>query len=64
MKDLFEEFTKTKMEDEVKTKFCKLLQKMPTERMMTERFDAVEKVLHYVVEKLKDFETGWLRCCC
>lgn len=64
MKDLFEEFTKTKMEDEVKTKFCKLLQKMPTERMMTERFDAVEKMLQHIVEKIKDLEPGWLRCCC
>lgn len=53
------------MEDEVKTKFCKLLQKMPTERMMTERFDALEEKLGHLLEEVKEIacKTGWLECC-
>ena len=63
MKELLEEFTKTKMEDEIKTKFCQLLPKMPTEEMMTERFDAIDDRLRYSVEEVKELKTGWLKCC-
>ena len=52
------------MEDEIKTKFCKLLLKMPTEEMMAERFDAISDMLRYLVEEVKELKTGWAKCSC
>lgn len=48
--------------DEVEKMLCKLLQKMPTknetEKILEERFDALEELLLYVVENVKEVKLG------